>query len=226
MNYFSTEKLVNRAYGPVDRVHGIQSMGLQHSETIPAFELAIDDRDLILWRVIFWSNPSHQIPDGWRRASGGGRQRCYPCSRWHSMGAHWRQVSSHSEAQFFMGFHPTASQRRRKIVLLTFERRLVTVAAGNWEEGSAKTWQRQGWLAVSLQWWGQLLRGQWTFVKLLGWPAWHRRQHWRDGEVGRWARVWLWVCQKPTSRVPIYRPNTFLPVQKMDSNKPPCRIHG
>jgi hypothetical protein len=53
MNYFSTEKLVNRAYGPVDRVHGIRSMGLQHSEMIPAFELAINDRDLILRRVIF-----------------------------------------------------------------------------------------------------------------------------------------------------------------------------
>jgi hypothetical protein len=36
-------------------------------------------------------------------------------------------MSGCSEAQFSMGFHPTASQRRGKIVLLTFERwRLAT----------------------------------------------------------------------------------------------------
>jgi hypothetical protein len=46
LKYFSIEKLVNRAYGPVDQVHGIRSMGL-HSEMIPAVELVIDDRDLI-----------------------------------------------------------------------------------------------------------------------------------------------------------------------------------
>jgi hypothetical protein len=57
----------------MDRVHGLWSTGLQHSETIPAIKLAIIGRDLISQRVIFWSNPSRQFWDGRRlEATGSG----------------------------------------------------------------------------------------------------------------------------------------------------------
>jgi hypothetical protein len=116
---------VNRAYGPVDPVHGIQSTGLQHSEMIPVVELAIDDGDLISWRVIFRSNLGHQIRDGRRRPSGSGAAPAHDDAPWELTGC--------SEAQLSTGFHPTTSQWCGKIVLLTFERWRATVAAGNWE---------------------------------------------------------------------------------------------
>jgi hypothetical protein len=49
------------------------------------------------------------------------------------MGARQRQASGCSEAQISMGFHPMGPQQRGKIILLTFEWRWATVAAGNRE---------------------------------------------------------------------------------------------
>jgi hypothetical protein len=48
----------------MDRVHGLRSMGLDHSEMILAVEEAMDSQDLISWRVIFWSNPGHLVAAG------------------------------------------------------------------------------------------------------------------------------------------------------------------
>jgi hypothetical protein len=53
-----------------------------------------------------------------------------------------------------------------------------------------------------------------------------RRQHRCGNRVGRRVRVCIRGCCKPESRVPIYKPGTFLLVREMDSNKPPHRIRG
>jgi hypothetical protein len=163
------------------------------------------------WRGIFQSNPGRTGKIGRWWASGGGRQRHRPCLWRRSMGAHRRQVSGRSKAQFSMGFRPMAPQRRGKIVSLIFERW--------WQLATERRFGIPQWL-------GQLPWGQRTFMKLLGWSAWHGRQHRRGNGVGRWVRVWLRGCHKPGSRAPIYKPGTFLLMRKMDSNKPSCRIHG
>jgi hypothetical protein len=67
---------------------------------------------------------------------------------------------------------------------------------------------------------------RWTSVKLLGWSTWHGRQHRRGNGVGRQVRVCLQGCHKPESRVPIYKPGTFLLMWEPDSIKSPRRIRG
>jgi hypothetical protein len=117
----------------MDRVHGLRSMGLQHSETIPTVEFVIHDWDLISWKAIFRSNPGPTSKIGQWRASSGGQQRRRLCLRRCSLGAHRRQASGRSKDQIITGFHPMAPQRGGKIVWLNFKWWRVTVVAGNLE---------------------------------------------------------------------------------------------
>jgi hypothetical protein len=48
-----------------DRVYGVRSMSLWHSETPRAIELTIFGPDLISQRGMFQSNRGHLIKDGW-----------------------------------------------------------------------------------------------------------------------------------------------------------------